>query len=1461
MASRKETTPSKLTNDFVHLRAMSSMSMVKSLVSVDDIIELSEKDDMKAVAITDVQRMFGTIKHFKHAQDKHLKAIVGVEVLIKPDAYGKKYAEDGTVLDESLPEYTQGIHEALLLCNSEQSYKYLMKLVSDSWVKNQVDKRPYILESDLLKIKEEASLKDGDDMGFAVLLGGRDTWMGKQLSIDEPQPAFRNSVEYVEWMKSLFGEKSVYIELQRIAHNEVEAQKEYNWINRSIAVSNKTKLDYVATHPFMFIERKDWFAHEIRVQNAVDLVAYTGETTYATPEQHWLTTEEMKERFSDLPKAIKTAERLGQELGNHPPLLGKYFLPDFPIPENAKIDFEDLKEGSKIRERLESMYLKIPESKFEGMNEEEKEHEINLTRLLTRKSWDGFLERMQENQPFKDDPSLKKVYMDRFFYETEMIVSMGFTGYFLIVSDFIQWSKANDIPVGPGRGSGAGSLVAWSLKITDLDPIPYGLIFERFLNPERVSMPDFDVDFCQYERGRVIEYVKEKYGRDKVGQIATVSTAKAKKSLGVVGKVIDAAPMTYKDLSSMVPLKPVDITLSTCLEESKRLKHEYRTNAVSKQIIDLAKSLEGTPVNPGKGAAGLVISPTTLADFSPLYVDQKILNEYSDTDDAPLVCQYNKEDIETAGLVKFDFLGLATLTILKLANKYVNMGPEKLNLAKLNLKDDATYRLISDGMTVGVFQIESQKMQALMRDIKPNKLEEIIALIALYRPGPMDLIPTFAARKKGEEPVEYPDPRVEAVLKETYGVMVYQEQVMQMSQIVGGYTLGGADLLRRAMGKKKMEEMVKHRAIFREGALKNGIDNQKADHIFDMMEKFAGYGFNKSHAAAYALITFQTAYMKTHHPAAFYAGCMTIADDPEKVAKFRRDAEKYMDYTKGGTPVNRPITLLAPDINYSPDVAFAPSERNPDSIEYSLNALKGINSLSVKFIVAEREENGKFASLEDFVKRTYKKLSMTTFRALIGSGALDSLIPSAIRNIENSKPWTGREWLTENMPVILDYCKQLKKETSKTPGGTIKVPKLNAEDLLALQGDLLGDLPMKPKRKSTRKTATKVVKEVVWPEDKFITPEKVWTEVEAMAKENVAIGYEFSGSIANYYQKLFSDADGGGLSFSNMDQLIKDNTENRTGWDFANKHMIQGVPVEVRTWSTRKGLPMAGVLLDDGVNLYDVVVFNSAIETLPTKLEKMPWVAINCGIPYDKDGKAKKEEKEKAKARAVERLKVKAVEEFDSSEEHVEMDDADERETQDFSIAAVDFYTESSLFERWASSVKISHKANFDKVVSMLTPYASSVDQPSSDNIAIEFSGTDKVAYIVRDYGALKELLNTIGEERIRVNMRPLKVKAEFSDDKKSGSSRYGANNQGSVNDEDSGVGAVSNDVVNASKNMRSNVLLFKDSSKANQAVKYQKNVDIESQSSQYQQEHDEAHYHQKNPVKNTTKFKPRINR
>lgn len=566
-----------------------------------------------------------------------------------------------------------------------------------------------------------------------------------------------------------------------------------------------------------------------------------------------------------------------------------------------------------------------------------------------------------------------EVYKKRLDFECDIINQMGFPGYFLIVADFINWAKNNGVPVGPGRGSGAGSLVAYSLGITDLDPLEYNLLFERFLNPERVSMPDFDIDFCQDGRDRVIDYVKQKYGLDSVSQIATFGTMAAKAVIRDVGRVLDL-PFNFVDgVAKLIPLE-LGITLSSALEQEPQLQERREKEEEVAKLLELALRLEGLVRNVGMHAGGVLIAPGRISDYSAVYCQ---------ANGDSLVSQYDKDDVEAVGLVKFDFLGLRTLTILDMAVDNANAqrvidNEPPLVLEELPLDDKATFNLLKRSNTTAVFQLESKGMKDMLKQAKPDCFEDIIALVALYRPGPMDLIPDYCRRKHGLQRVEYPHPSTEPILKETYGIAVYQEQVMQIAQVVAGYSLGAADLLRRAMGKKKPEEMVKQREIFNKGAQENGLSLQQSNDLFDLLEKFAGYGFNKSHAAAYALVAYHTAYLKAHYPSAFIAATMSAdMNNTDSVRIFFDDCAP------------NEITVLAPDVNQS-NFRFKPLDRQ--NILYGLGAIKGTGEAAIELIIAAREQDGPFKDLFDFCSRLdLRKVNRRVIESLIRAGAFDQL--------------------------------------------------------------------------------------------------------------------------------------------------------------------------------------------------------------------------------------------------------------------------------------------------------------------------------------------------------------------------------------------------------------------------------------------------------------------------------------
>ncbi|MDR5731528.1 DNA polymerase III subunit alpha [Caballeronia sp. LZ025] len=807
----------------------------------------------------------------------------------------------------------------LLLVRDKTGYLNLCELLSRAWLMNQYRGRAEVMVE---------WLEEGLAEGLLALSGAQGGDIGLALAAGNEASAERHAGRWAKLFPNAF-----YIELQRAGQPGEQA-----YIQEAVALAAKLGLPVVATHPLQFMTPDDYTAHEARVCiSEGDILANPRRQKRFTTDQYFRTQDEMCALFADIPSALANTVEIAKRC-NLTLELGKPKLPLFPTPDGMSLDdylVQLSKEGLEVR--LAQLY---PD---EGEREAQRE-----------------------------------TYYKRLDFECGTIIKMGFPGYFLIVADFIMWAKNNGVPVGPGRGSGAGSLVAYALGITDLDPLRYNLLFERFLNPERVSMPDFDIDFCQEGRDRVIQYVKGKYGADAVSQIATFGTMAAKAAVRDIGRVLDLGYMFTDGIAKLIPFKPgKHVTIADAMKEEPTLQERFDSEDEVHQLLELAQRVEGLTRNVGMHAGGVLIAPGKLTDFCPLYTQGE---------DGGVVSQYDKDDVEAVGLVKFDFLGLTTLTILDWAERYIRrLDPSKKDwsLAQVPLDDPASFTILKKANTVAVFQLESRGMQGMLKDAQPDRFEDIIALVALYRPGPMDLIPSFCARKHGREIVEYPDPRVEPVLQETYGIMVYQEQVMQMAQIIGGYSLGGADLLRRAMGKKKPEEMAQHRELFAEGAAKNGLSRAKSDEIFDLMEKFAGYGFNKSHAAAYALLAYYTAWLKAHHPAEFMAANMSLAmDDTDKVKILFEDC------------IGNGMAVLPPDINRSAyrfePVAEADGKRSR-TIRYGLGAVKGSGQNAIEEILRARED-GPFVDLFDFCERIDRRVvNRRTVEALIRAGAFDTV--------------------------------------------------------------------------------------------------------------------------------------------------------------------------------------------------------------------------------------------------------------------------------------------------------------------------------------------------------------------------------------------------------------------------------------------------------------------------------------
>ncbi len=799
----------------------------------------------------------------------------------------------------------------LLLCASRAGYLRLSELLSRAWLQNQHRARAEISRD---------WLREGPTDGLVALSGGAAGDVGLALAAGNAASAERAAVEWA----SLFPGR-YYLELQRAGFANSEAL-----VASTVALATRLSLPVVATHPVQFLAPEDFKAHEARVCIAQGYVlGDQRRPRQFTPDQYFKTQEEMARLFADIPQALENAVEIARRCSLAVEL-GRSRLPAFPTPPGVTLD-------EFLRQQAER-----------GL-------EARLAKLFS-------------DAQARTDAA--PAYRTRLDFEIRTIIQMGFAGYFLIVADFINWARENGVPVGPGRGSGAGSLVAYSLGITDLDPITYKLLFERFLNPERVSMPDFDIDFCQDGRDRVIEYVRGKYGADSVSQIATFGTMAARAVVRDCGRVLDLGYNFCDQVAKLIPVQPGrTITLADAREMEPLLAQREKKEDEVRELLALGEKLEGLTRNVGMHAGGVLIAPGKLTEFCPLY---------SAEGGANVISQLDKDDVEAVGLVKFDFLGLTTLTILDWAERYVRqMGTADFALDRIPLDDPDTYRLLSAGNTTAVFQLESRGMRDLIKRARPDRFEDVIALVALYRPGPMDLIPDFIARKHGRERVEYLDKRLEPILSPTYGIMVYQEQVMQIAQVIGGYTLGGADLLRRAMGKKKAEEMAQQRDIFVAGAERNGLSRAKATQLFDLMEKFAGYGFNRSHAAAYALLAYQTAYMKAHHAAAFMAANLSLVmGDTDKVRLFRDDA------------LANGLTVLPPDVNAS-DYRFVPV--NATTLRYGLGAVRGTGESAIQAILAARRD-GPFASLADLCLRVDKRMvNRRVLEALVRAGAFDSI--------------------------------------------------------------------------------------------------------------------------------------------------------------------------------------------------------------------------------------------------------------------------------------------------------------------------------------------------------------------------------------------------------------------------------------------------------------------------------------
>ncbi|MFO1258879.1 MAG: DNA polymerase III subunit alpha [Gammaproteobacteria bacterium] len=965
--------------------------------------------------------------------------------------------------------------QAVVLCQNEAGYRNLIALISKAF---QLAPRAEVPIIPLSWILEHQA-------GLLILLGQKSD-LGCHV-ISEENAKVEQSLNL--WHQTF--QDRLYLSVQRLSqpHETV-----FNESIRHIAIKHQIPL--VATHPIVFLDEDDYTAHEARVCiQSGSILADEKRPKRYTQAQYLKSPAEMNRLFQDMPGAVlntvEIAKRCNVEIK-----LDNVYLPNFPVPQGQTID-EFFAEKAKI----------------------------------------GLDKRLEQIFPERAEPDLRKPYDERLASELKVINRMGYAGYFLIVADFIQWAKDHHIPVGPGRGSGAGSLIAYSLNITDLDPLAYELLFERFLNPERVSMPDFDVDFCMDNRDRVIDYVSQRYGRESVSQIATFGTMAAKAVVRDVGRVLNHPYGFVDKIAKLIPFE-LGITLEKALTQEALLKQRYDTEEEVKELIDLAKKLEGLVRNVGKHAGGVVIAPSKLIDFVPLYCEPG-----SDH----VVTQFDKDDVEKMGLVKFDFLGLKTLTIVDWAVQAINEFRKKSDLEsicidRIPLDDPKTFELLKACKTTAVFQLESRGMKDLISRLLPDELEEIIALVALFRPGPLQsgMVDDFINRKHGRAPIEYPHPDLEPILKPTYGVILYQEQVMQIAQKLAGYTLGGADLLRRAMGKKKPEEMRKQREIFTKGSVARGVEEAIATHIFDLMEKFAGYGFNKSHSAAYALLSYQTAWLKTHY-ADFFMAAVLSADmaHTDKVVMMIEDCAQLG------------ITILPPDINQS---SWKFTVQSAAHLRYGLGAIKGVGEAAIESILIQRQANGPFKDLHDFINRIDgRKINKRVLEALVRSGALDDF-------------GLDRAHLLASLEGALQHAEQHSKQRSQG------------------QFDLFGEEIDKPDIQAKLDNVPKL------------------TLLEKLKGEKETLGYYLSGHPMTPYAHEFKNMD-----ISSIRKLgVSDSVVKTAG--FIN---------QVRFLQTKRGDRMAVLTIEDGQSKIDVTVFSDILSDVRDIIYKDNLIVVEGTVSVD----------------------------------------------------------------------------------------------------------------------------------------------------------------------------------------------------------------------------------------------------
>lgn len=971
-----------------------------------------------------------------------------------------------------------------LLAMDNDGYQNITLLISRGYQRGHVQGRPVIDKGWLV---EHAK-------GVIVLCGGREGDLGKFL--------LKGNRQMVEQCLSFYQTHfpdAYYLELLRTGRPDEEV-----YLHMAVAIAAEFELPVVATNEVVFLGADDFDAHEIRVaiHDGYTLMDKRRPRRYS-PQQYLRSQEEMCELFADIPEALENTVEIAKRC-NVTVRLGEYFLPNFPTGDMTTEDFLVMKSKEGLEDRLAFLF---PDPEVRAAKRGE--------------------------------------YDERLDIELKVINQMGFPGYFLIVMEFIQWSKDNGIPVGPGRGSGAGSLVAYALKITDLDPLEFDLLFERFLNPERVSMPDFDVDFCMDRRDEVIEHVSEMYGREAVSQIITFGSMAAKAVVRDVGRVL-GHPYGFVDrISKLIPPDP-GMTLAKAFEAEPKLPELYEQDEEVKDLIDMARRLEGVVRNAGKHAGGVVIAPTKITDFAPLYCD--------DSGHHP-VTQFDKNDVEYAGLVKFDFLGLRTLTIIDWALGMINPrlakeGKPPVDIAAIPIDDKKSFALLQRFETTAVFQLESRGMKDLIKRLQPDCFEDMIALVALFRPGPLQsgMVDNFIERKHGKEAISYPDEKwqhesLKPILEPTYGIILYQEQVMQIAQVLAGYTLGGADMLRRAMGKKNPAEMAKQRSGFEEGAVKNGVDGELAIKIFDLVEKFAGYGFNKSHSAAYALVSYQTLWLKTHFPAEFMAAVMTAdMDNTDKIVTLVDECQRMG------------LTVIPPDVNTG---RYRFSVNEDGHIVYGIGAVKGVGEGPIDAILSARDQDGPFRDLFDFCNRVdIKKLNKRVMEKLILSGAMDRLGPH-------------RAALMATLEEAMRAAEQHAKAQA-----------VGQVDMFGVLTEEIDDV---------KKAFANVPH---W-------PDKVWLE-----GERETLGLYLTGHPINQYSSELRRYTSGRLC--DLHPTSRDTVTTAAGLVIAARSMV-----------TKRGNKMGIFTLDDRSGRLDVTLFSEALEKYEELMQKDRILVVSGQVSFD----------------------------------------------------------------------------------------------------------------------------------------------------------------------------------------------------------------------------------------------------